>query len=301
MEAVSERPRRATGLLGYVLVAAAATSWGAQSVVAKLLLTSGSGLPPAPLVSTRTALATLLVLAAVGWLRPGLLVVTGRDLGRIAVLGVGMAASQYTYYFALARLPVATVLLVIYTAPLLVLAASLTLYGERPRRHDVAAATLALAGAAFVIRAYEPAALVVNAAGLAASAFCSVTFAFYNLWAKTVPPVVAPWTVLTYSLATAAVLWLPVAPPWALLLTPHPPAFWLGLGVVVLFGTLVPFSLYLAGLARISAAHASVTSTLEPAVAAAVAFAVLGESLAWPQLAGGALVLAGIGLLHLRA
>ena len=39
---------------------------------------------------------------------------------------------------------------------------------------------------------------------------------------------------------------------------------------------------------------------LEPVVAGLAAFAMLGETLAPPQLAGGALVLAGIGLLHLR-
>ena len=65
-------------------------------------------------------------------------------------------------------------------------------------------------------------------------------------------------------------------------------------------GDLLPYALYFAALARISAAHVSVTSTLEPVVSGLVAFAVLGETLAPPQLAGGALILAGIGLLHLR-
>jgi drug/metabolite transporter (DMT)-like permease len=106
---------------------------------------------------------------------------------------------------------------------------------------------------------------------------------------------------LAYSLATAAVVWLPLAPPWRVLLAPHSPATWTGFAVVVIFGTVVPFGLYLAGLARIRAAHASVTSCLEPVVAAAVAFVVLGERLEGFQLVGGALILAGIALLHVRA
>ena len=73
---------------------------------------------------------------------------------------------------------------------------------------------------------------------------------------------------------------------------------WVGFAVVVIFGTLVPFALYLAGLARITAAQASVTSTLEPVVAAFVAFLALGETLTAPQVLGGALVLGGIALLH---
>jgi probable blue pigment (indigoidine) exporter len=68
-----------------------------------------------------------------------------------------------------------------------------------------------------------------------------------------------------------------------------------------LFGTLLPYARYFAALARISAAHVSITSTLEPVVSGLVAFAVLGETLAPPQLAGGGLVLSGIAILqHLR-
>lgn len=297
---VSEPRGRPTGLVGYALVATAATSWGAQSVVAKLLLTGG--LAASSLISSRTAIAALVLIAALAALRPRLLRVSARVAGRLAVLGlVGMALSNYTYYFALTRIPIATAVLLIYTAPLFVLAASVMLYGERLRRSDLVAAALTLAGAALVVRAYEPAALEVNAPGLAAGVLCAVAFAFYSLWAKDVAHRVSPWTVLTYSLASAAVFWLPLAPPWALLEVPHPPAVWAGLGILVVFGTLIPFPLYLAGLGRISAAHASLTSTLEPVVAAGVAFAVLGESLAGPQLVGGALILIGISLLHARS
>lgn len=297
---VSERPERPRAWVGYLLVAAAATSWGAQSVVAKLLLTGG--LPVGSLVSTRTALASLMVAGALAAVKPALLRIRLPDLARVALLGiVGMALSQYTYYVALSRIPVATALLITYTAPLLVLAAAVLLEGEPLRGREVAAAAATLLGAGLVVRAYDPALLRLNALGLAASAACAVAFAFYSIAAKRVAPRVSPWTIIAYSLTTAAVFWLPLAPPWRLLLAPHPLATWVGLGVVVVFGTLVPFSLYLTGLARISAAHASVTATLEPVVAAAVAYAVLGERLEPLQMAGGALVLTGIVLLRVRA
>ncbi len=298
----SERPGRPGAWAGYGLVAAAAASWGAQSVVAKLLLTRiAGGLDAASLVSTRTALSALIMTGALVAINPGLLRVGPGDLARLALLGIiGMALSNYTYYYALQRIPVATAALLIYTAPLLVLAAGVVFYGERLRRSDVVAATVTLVGAALVVRAYEPAALRVNLAGIGASALTAVAFAFYNVWGKRVAPRLSPWTTLTYSFATSALFWLPFAPPWVIPLTPYPPLVWGGLAVVVVFGTLLPFALYLAGLARITAAHASVTSTLEPAVAAGVAFLVLGERLDSLQLAGGALILAGIGLLHGR-
>lgn len=290
---------RPAGLLGYVLVAGAGTSWGSQSAVAKLLLTSG--LPAAELVSVRTALAAAILVGAIAVARPRLLRVSPRDLGSLALLGVvGMALSNYSFYLALTRIPVAMAALLIYTAPLMVLAATVLVYREPLRRPDVVAALVTLAGAALVVRAYEPQALRGNAVGVAAATVTALAFAVYNLLGKRVAARVSPWTMLAYSMAASAAFWVPVAPPWRFLLAPHPPAVWAGLGVVSVFGTLLPFALYLAGLARISPAHASVTSTVEPVVAATVAFLVLGERLAWPQLGGGALVLLGIGLLHRR-
>jgi len=145
-------------LVGYLLVAGAATSWGAQSVVAKLLLTSG--IPATWLVSARTALACALLVAALAAIDPGLLRVGRRDLGRLVALGlVGMAISNYTYYLALQRIPVATAALLIYTAPLMVLAVSVFFFGDPRERRDLWAAALTLAGAALVVRAYRPAAL----------------------------------------------------------------------------------------------------------------------------------------------
>jgi drug/metabolite transporter (DMT)-like permease len=287
------------GLAGYALAAAAATSWGAQSIVAKMLLVAG--LPPASLVSTRTALATVLLVTAVALVRPVLLRVAPRDAWRLAVLGVlGMSLSNYTYYVTLTKIPVAMAALLIYMAPLFVLAAGVLFLGERLRGTDVMGAVVTLVGAALLVRVYEPSALRLNMAGLALGVFNAMSFAFFNLWAKRLPPGLPPWTVMTYSFAAGTLFWLALAPPWTVFLAPQPPQVWLGIAVVTVFGTLLPFALYLAALRRISAAHASVTCTLEPVVAGLAAFAVLGETLAWPQLAGGALVLVGIAILHAR-
>ena len=211
-----------------------------------------------------------------------------------------MSLSNYTFYLTLTKIPVAMAALLIYMAPLFVLAAGVLFLGERLRGADVLGAVVTLVGAALLVRVYEPAALRLNAAGLALGIFNAVSFAFFNLWAKRLPPGLPPWTVMTYSFAAGTLFWLALAPPWTVFLGPQPPQVWLGIAVVTLFGTLLPFALYLAALRRISAAHASVTCTLEPVVAGVAAFLVLGETLAWPQLAGGALVLVGIAILHAR-
>jgi len=65
-------------------------------------------------------------------------------------------------------------------------------------------------------------------------------------------------------------------------------------GIAVL--TVVPFALTLGAVSLIPSARVGLTATFEPVVAALVAFFVLAEALAPLQLAGGAVVLAGIGI-----
>ena len=65
-------------------------------------------------------------------------------------------------------------------------------------------------------------------------------------------------------------------------------------GIAVL--TVIPFGLTLAAVSLIPAARVGLTATFEPVVAAVAAFFLLHESLEPPQLAGGAVVLAGIAI-----
>jgi hypothetical protein len=43
--------------------------------------------------------------------------------------------------------------------------------------------------------------------------------------------------VFVYAFVTGALFWLPIAPPWWLLLGSHPAWVWLGVGIVTVFGT----------------------------------------------------------------
>lgn len=139
MGRVSVPGERRDAWVGHALVAAAAAAWGARSVVAKRFLTGG--LSAGLLVSARTIRAGAAVLAVLAATRPALLKVAPRALGQIVLLGIlGMALSNYGYYSTLARIPVATAVLLLYTAPLFVLTAGAFL-GEPPRGRDVLAAS----------------------------------------------------------------------------------------------------------------------------------------------------------------
>jgi drug/metabolite transporter (DMT)-like permease len=71
---------------------------------------------------------------------------------------------------------------------------------------------------------------------------------------------------------------------------------WLGVGWVVVLGTLVPYALYLGALRHIPPTTAGIVGMSEPVAGAAIAWAWLGQALTAVQITGGAIVLAGVAL-----
>ena len=69
-------------------------------------------------------------------------------------------------------------------------------------------------------------------------------------------------------------------------------ALWLV--VVALVPTLIGHTLFAFGLCFLEAAVATMVATIEPVMATLLAALFLGESLTWPQIIGGALVIAGV-------
>src|SRR3989440_499502 len=71
---------------------------------------------------------------------------------------------------------------------------------------------------------------------------------------------------------------------------------WLLVGYVVVGGSIAPYLLVAGSLRHLPATSVGIVGMVEPVLAAAVAWLALGEALDPAQLAGGALVLAGVTL-----
>jgi drug/metabolite transporter (DMT)-like permease len=111
-----------------------------------------------------------------------------------------------------------------------------------------------------------------------------------------------PATTLVWGFGVAVAIWAVAVPWWswplATLGDPGVAAAVLGVGLV---GTLLPFALAVGAVRVISAATAGIAATAEPVFAAAFAWLLLGQQLNLAQLAGGALVVAGVVLAQLAA
>jgi drug/metabolite transporter (DMT)-like permease len=210
---------------------------------------------------------------------------------------------QWLYFLALARIPVSLTLLIEFTAPLMV-ALWVRFVLRRPvRRRLWPALALVLAGLALVARVW--AGLTVDGFGLVAAVVAACSLAAYYVVGEYGVATRDPVSLAGLSFAAAAVFWAVVQPWWSFpfgrltdpvaVLGRAVPTWVLVLWVIVM-GSVVPWVLVLTGLRSIGAARAGLVGTLEPVVASAVAWVVLGEALSRVQMAGGLVVVGGIVL-----
>jgi drug/metabolite transporter (DMT)-like permease len=292
--------------LGYLMVAVAATLFAVNGTVSKVVLGSGlSSLELTQIRSTGAAAGFLLFLAVFARAR---LRVGRRELLFLIVFGItGVAFVQWLYFVAIDHLPVGIALLIQFTGPLLVALFARFVYHEQIRRRIWAALALCITGLAVVVEVWTG--LAFSAIGITAALGAAFALAAYILMAERERRHRDPASLSFYGFLFAGLFWALVQPlwqfPWGVLddtvslqgnLSEHSAPVWALVTFVVVVGTMITFSLLTGALRHIPATRASIVATLEPVVATVVAWLWLGESFGTAQLAGGAVVLAGIVL-----
>jgi drug/metabolite transporter (DMT)-like permease len=297
------RPDRGAILAALGRVVLAGACWALAAVLASYAF--GRGVPPVRLAEARVGVALVALAPFLAWRRPDLLRPPPGTWPVLAGFGACVAAVNLAYYLAIDRLPVGVAVALQYTGPAMLLATTTLLVrrvDSRPGRLAWAAAGLTLAGAVLVSRALEGLGAL-ELPGLAAGLASAVLFAAYLLAAEQAGRRGAePATTLVWGFLVAVAIWAVAVPWWSwplhTLADPAVAAAVLGVGLV---GTLVPFALAVGAVRVISAATAGIAATAEPVFAAGFAWLLLGQHLTPAQLAGGALVVAGVVLAQLAA
>ncbi len=286
---------------GYVLVTGAAALWG-MLVLFYHNLVGLYGLAPLEVAFFRAAVSALILGVALAIGRPALLRLQRRDLPffvAFGLLGVSVFFIVYTYAIRLTGGATAAVLL--YTAPAWVTIIAWRAFGEPLARTKLAALGLSFVGCALVARAYDPAQLKLDIAGILLGLASGLTYGLYTLFNKRAVQRYSPWTAMFYALGFGGLFLLPWQSPsrlWTAVSRPAP-AFWLL--ALALGPTLGAFLLLGKSLERLPASVASIAATSEPVIAAVLAWIFLGQTLAPAQMAGGGAVLAGVLLLQRAA
>ncbi len=302
-------PAKTHRLRGYLMIASATLLWaisanvGRAMFTGKLLVADQLAHPIAalPLAQVRATVSFLVLGALLMWRRgPRPLILPPADAARCLILGaLGLAASNFLYYYAMQTTSVASAIIVQYTAPAWVLIYVATQRRERPSWTKGGAVLLAILGCALVVGAIGGSGLHGTPLGLFAVLLASFSFAFYSVFGHDLLLRYDRWLVVLYAFLGAALLWAIVHPPWLLFMQGYTQRQWIFLVLFALGSSLSPFALYFLGLQYVDATSAIVTCCLEPVLSILIAASLLGESLVAIQVLGVAVVLAAILLVQM--
>ena len=303
--AAPEAPRatRLTGIqLGVGLCALAAVLWAASATVARQLIDDGTS--PLELTEARALAAAVAFWLIAGRQRRGPGTSPGRRSARPSVIALGatIAGVNLTYFLAIERLPIAIAVIIQYTAPALVVVYDLLVEHRRPSRATIAALVGVLTGVVLISDAAGAfsGGVGLDAIGVTFAAASAFGFAAYNILAARTEPAYGSIGAHARAFTVATLIWIVVQVPRGTPDTLFHLSSLPGIAIVTLVGTVAAFGIYSAGIRRIGATHATITSTLEPVAVALFGVLLLDQQLTAAQVLGAILVLGSVITLRPR-
>lgn len=284
---------------GYIFILLATIFWGISATIAKFLFTHE--IETLILVQTRVTISAMIMLLYFLFFKRHLLSIRLKDLYMFALVGIiGVAGSNFTYYFTIQETNVATAILMQYMAPLLVLIYAAVSKEESLTWVKISAAIISVSGCYLAVTGDDLSLINISHIGLVtgvASAFC---WAFTNVYLRHVLKHYRVWTVLVYSFLLASVFWLFFNSPSAIAEKHYSAQTWWTFTGFAMISILIPHTLYFNGLRHIAASRAIITGTFEPIVAIISSYIILNALLTPVQIVGAVLVITAILILQLK-
>ncbi len=285
-------------LLGTIL---GAGFWGLSGTAAQALF-QVYHFPVVALVAIRTLASGLILLIIVRPARPG------RPFGPLLGLSIfGFAGSQLAYLWAIQFSNAATATLLQFLFLPIVASYEAVKGVLRWSVRWTVSLLLAMVGTLFLVGGLPGPnfRILVTPAGVLFGLLAAVSGAYYTLASRPLVRAHGSWWVTTWGFAIGGLATAPFGVEsflnYQIPLAPYGLGGLVGLVVfVIVFGTILAYSLYLAGLRRLSATEIGLASSSEPIVAAIAAFVFLGVILTAAQYLGGALIILAVSLLASR-
>lgn len=279
--------------LGYALAAAGAVLFSLKAIVVKLSYVYGVDAVTVQTLRMAMALPAYVVIAL---LLPKAAPLTARQW--LGVVGLGLTGYHLASYLdlsGLAYISAGLERLILFAYPTLSLLFSRVLFGRRIQRVEVIAIVISYLGLALVfaedLRLYSDGVVVGSLLVFGSAA----AYALFMIGSGRLIPQVGSMRYTCYAMISATLgigTHFLITRPTDLTALPTPVY---GLGMVLALGcTVLPSFLLMAGIARIGGERASLVGLIGPASTLLAANLVLGEPITPINLAGSALILAGV-------
>ncbi|MBK8030850.1 MAG: EamA family transporter [Chloroflexi bacterium] len=287
---------------GFWLVIAAASIWGTIGIATQAIYNADSATSPLFINFARMVIAApALTFACWRVVGRDMFKLPRRDLLIMLLNGIFMAASQACYFVAIryTGVTIAT-LLSVCVSPLLVTGISVLLKLERPSVRALIAVACALVGSVLLVGLNTPAGAQDNLLlGAVLSIVAALTYAATIFWGRFLAGSYHPLQVMTFTFGSGALALIPIN----LLsgaIAIHTGEGWLYALYLGLVPTALAYWMFQKGLRSVTPTTASVSTLLEPTVAALLAWALFGEMLPGTGVIGAGLLILSIFLLSTR-
>jgi len=216
---------------------------------------------------------------------------------------------QGTAFIAFQDSDVAIVLVIVFTAPVFVTLYERIHLGARLPAYAYAAIIVAIVGVALAVAGGGVSGMTLR--GLVFAVISMVAYGVSVILAARLPTELPPLARTAASMVAAAAAFCVIVPPWTLPfgLLGETASFtgglgfsmplWVAVAFAILIGSVGVFVTWVAGTSLVGAGASSVVGMAEPVLAAAVAWALLGQDLQWVQVVGIGVTVAAILVVEL--
>lgn len=277
-----------TDIAGYLLVAASAVTFSAKGIVAKLIY--ANGVDPVTLLAIRFSLALPLF-----WLtlyfypseKTGI-----KDLLILAASGLlGLYGAALADFYGLRYIDASLERIILYSYPAMVVVWAALFFKERLGTRKIASIIMTYAGLMLALKVFGGILSADIRTGAILVLFSALIYSFSYIITEALSKRVSGVKISTYTMTAATFAFLGT---WRFETIPSGAGTWGLLVVLAVLCTYVPVLTIALGIKRIGAGRAAIVGFIGPVSTAILAYLILGEKLDRVQLAGMAIVLAGV-------
>ena len=287
---------------GVLFTVVGALLWGVSGTSGQFLL-QHRGLTSGWLVAVRMLMAGLILLVLCYKKEEGAIFRVWKDkrdrLDMFLFAALGLSFCQYTYFATISHSNAGTATVLQFLAPVLIMVYLSFKNSRLPRPAEMTAIIFAVAGIFLLATHGRFDSLSTSKEALTYGLLSAVAVVIYNLQPVRLIKTYGTLLSLGWGMLIGGILLSIMYQPWRIIGTWDIAAF-ASLLVIILFGTVISFSLYLEGVQRIGATVGSLLSSAEPLSATFLSVVWLGTSLHWTDLVGIVLILSTVFLLTLK-
>ncbi len=211
---------------------------------------------------------------------------------------VGIMLCQYTYFYTIEYSNAGTATILQYVAPVLIMGVTCFMQKRSPMLSEVLCIILALAGVFVIATHCKTDELAISPRALVVGLLSAVTVVIYNIQPMRLMRRYSAVYLLAWALVVGGAVITLIFKPWECMPAMNVKRALL-VGVTVIVGSIMGFSLYLNGVKLIGATSASVIASMEPVTAAVLSVVFLGSPFTVYDFIGFVLILSTIIILAL--